>query len=227
MAKRASTNATASKGPKVPKIDPTVIHDFDQRLKVLQSDVRTLKASSAAGPAQDPEPDNLVVEFKDRDGHAVLIPKLIRQHKLSDHEHWTRTEKVIRWLYDKNIKLTTNNIKLCGVGAGTFHKVRVKAKKLIARLEMERNLILKAQAAAQVHAQAKAAVIVSSSDDDCDSDSDATQPLRGADASWPPSPVGHSCAFCPGRCRCLELLRSPPGLLDLDSADSPSPLELK
>ena len=220
MPKRSSANGLASKVRKAPKIDPTVIRDFDQRLKVLQSDVRTLKAGSTPSEAPDPEPENLVVEFKDRDGHAVLVPKLIRQHKLSDHEHWTRTEKVIRWLYDKNIKLTTNNIKLCGVGAGTFHKVRVKAKKLIARLEMERNLVLKAQAAAHVHAQARAAVVVSSSDSD--SDSDATQPLRGADASWPPSPAGHSCEFCPDHCRCLELLRSPPGLLDLDSIEPPS-----
>jgi hypothetical protein len=149
MPKRSSANGLASKVRKAPKIDPTVIRDFDQRLKVLQSDVRTLKAGSTPSEAPDPEPENLVVEFKDRDGHAVLVPKLIRQHKLSDHEHWTRTEKVIRWLYEKNIKLTTNNIKLCGVGAGTFHKVRVKAKKLIARLEMERNLILKAKAAAK------------------------------------------------------------------------------
>ena len=219
MPKRSSANGLASKVRKAPKIDPTVIRDFDQRLKVLQSDVRTLKAGSTPSEAPDPEPENLVVEFKDRDGHAVLVPKLIRQHKLSDHEHWTRTEKVIRWLYDKNIKLTTNNIKLCGVGAGTFHKVRVKAKKLIARLEMERNLVLKAQAAAHVHAQARAAVVVSSSDSDYDSD--ATQPLRGADASWPSSPAGH-----PDHCRCLELLRSPPGLLDLDSLEPLSPLEL-
>jgi hypothetical protein len=127
------------------------LKSIEASIRSIQKDIRFMRQSEE--PAVNEavarnEDDTVHVELKDREGHLVQVGKLPRQHKLTDAEHWARTERVIRQLNDKNIKLTTNNVKLCGVGAGTFHKLRAKAKNFIATLERARDAVQCAAAAA-------------------------------------------------------------------------------